>query len=241
MLETPGLPQRKAGLLLSQRYPPLRSLGVELIETVRNGHLDEPVGLHADMLCCHLGGPRILVDRTDAPYARRLREYGFDTLPCRSTLGRKYPQDIALNALLDGRHLIGRLPFLDGALLEQAGRLGITAVDTKQGYAKCAVCMVDRDAAVTADSGLAAVLSGLGYAVLLIENGDIRLPGYSYGFIGGCCGFIGRDVMAFSGHLRFHRNFREIEAFFRRRGKRILYLADEPPLDIGGILPLAEV
>jgi len=73
-------------------------------------------------------------------------------------------------------------------LLEAARRMGLELIPVKQGYAKCSLCIVSENAVITADEGLAYTLCRAGLDVLKIIPGCIRLPGYGYGFIGGCGG-----------------------------------------------------
>ncbi len=74
--------------------------------------------------------------------------------------------------------------------------------------------------------------------VLRIRPGDIRLPGYSYGFIGGCCGKLAPDMMAFTGKLDKHRDGTRIKAFLGDRGVRTLELLEGELLDVGGLIAL---
>ena len=74
--------------------------------------------------------------------------------------------------------------------------------------------------------------------VLRIHSGDILLPGYPYGFIGGCCGKLAPDVMAFAGKLDSHRDSKHISAFLNTRGIKIVELLDGELLDVGGLVAL---
>ena len=52
--------------------------------------------------------------------------------------------------------------------------------------------------------------------VLFISKGSIRLKGYDYGFIGGCCGKIDKDKIAFNGELSSHSDYKLILDFLHR-------------------------
>ena len=62
----------------------------------------------------------------------------------------------------------------------------------------------------------------------------------NYGFIGGCCGLIDKDLMLFNGNLKSHRNYNEINSFLSNYKIKVLSVGDYPLTDIGGILPLLE-
>ena len=56
--------------------------------------------------------------------------------------------------------------------------------------------------------------------------------------IGGCCGLIDKDVLAFTGRLDSLDFEKPIRDFLDKHGVRIVELTQNPMLDIGGILPL---
>ena len=78
--------------------------------------------------------------------------------------------------------------------------------------------------------------------MLKILPGCIRLPGYGYGFIGGCCGKLDAATMAFAGDVLTHPDGRKILSFLERHGVccRNLLPEGEKLLDIGSILPLMQ-
>ena len=76
--------------------------------------------------------------------------------------------------------------------------------------------------------------------MLLIEAGSIQLPGYDTGFIGGCCGKLSPDKMAFTGSLKNHPSGTRIQIFLREHGVTPLELCQGPLIDVGVIIPLAE-
>ena len=75
---------------------------------------------------------------------------------------------------------------------------------------------------------------------LLINEHGILLDGYDYGFIGGCCGLIDKDVLAFTGALDSLRCAPQIRAFLEKHHVKPVELTRNQMVDIGGILPLKE-
>ena len=69
---------------------------------------------------------------------------------------------------------------------------------------------------------------------------DIQLDGYDYGFIGGCCGFIDKNTLVFSGNVKLHKNYEDIKAFAGNYKVDVVSLSNEMLYDIGGILPVKE-
>ena len=115
---------------------------------------------------------------------------------------------------------------------------GYHPIFVAQGYANCSVAVVDEHSIITADCGIAKACRAAGLDVLQICPGFIRIPVYDTGFIGGCCGKLGADQLAFTGRLDSHPDGMKIRAFIKECGVQIIELTDEPLFDIGGLLQL---
>ena len=76
---------------------------------------------------------------------------------------------------------------------------------------------------------------------MLVRKGSVKLKGFDYGFIGGCCGKIAEDTVAFCGNLKTHSDWLKIESFMKERGVYPLCLASGELIDIGSILPITEI
>jgi hypothetical protein len=217
----------------------LEKRGIAVIEVKACRNLAEPVASHADLLFHHLGGSRIAAN-PDEEAAQRLRTLGFEITLTEKVIASPYPADIGLDAARVGNRLICSTQYTDQVLLDDCVRKGIEIIAVKQGYAKCSVCIVDERSIIIADAGIAAAAESSGLAVLRIREGYINLPGLNHGFIGGCCGKLALDLMAFTGDITAHPDYESIRVFLEARGVGIEQLCDGPLTDIGGILPLME-
>ena len=150
-------------------------------------------------------------------------------------VGRDYPRDVGLNALRMGNKLFLRRASASEALLAAAERTGIEIVDVKQGYPACTVLKLSDSAAITADRGMAATLEKHGIRVTLIDSGDVSLPPYEYGFIGGA-GEADGGKLFFFGDVKTHRDADKIIAAAEAEGLRIVPLSTGVLRDLGGIL-----
>ena len=79
------------------------------------------------------------------------------------------------------------------------------------------------------------VLTKHGIRVTLIENGDVLLPPYEYGFIGGASGVFG-DTVYFLGDVTKHRSYEKIRKACEGEGKDVVSLSDEGLIDLGRII-----
>ena len=205
-----------------------------------------PVNTHPDIFMCRFGvweKPQIFPGNPEK-------------------LTPKYPGNIIYNAVCTGKYFIHNLKYTDPEVLAAAktwkGALcgsaesdhpsgGLTLVDVPQGYTRCCCLPVDDTSFITSDHGIEKALTNAGADVLLIEKGHIQLPGFDYGFIGGCAGHImisfeNTDntvpTIVFNGDLSSHPDHERIADFINARGIDIAYFEDYPLTDIGSILAL---
>ncbi|SDN43723.1 DUF6873 family GME fold protein [Acetanaerobacterium elongatum] len=241
-VSSPNLPQGKVLVAAvseqnQQIISALKQQGIKCIKVTQHGGLAEPVQTHADMLLHHLGGKQILAADKDAPYVEQLKLLGFEVSVLSQSLHKTYPGDVALNAARIGRTLFCRKDTAP-EIVDYCAPNGIAVNFVNQGYARCSVAIASPYAVITADSSIAKACETSGIEVLLIQPGFIKLPGYPYGFIGGCCGLIEKDVLAFTGNIFSHPNGKKIADFLTQRSVKYVCLTECELLDIGGILPL---
>ncbi len=150
------------------------------------------------------------------------------------TLGEKYPEDARMNAKLIEKNLLVNRRTVSEAILAFAKERGYKMIDTNQGYPACTT-LVAAFLAVTADAGIKSALAAESIDTLLIENGDIALPPYGYGFIGGASG-VYKDQVFFIGDFKKHKSCDIIERELKTRGYTPVSLSDEPLRDLGGLV-----
>lgn len=151
-------------------------------------------------------------------------------------LGRDYPENIIYNAVILDKYLIHNLRYTDDAILKYADANGLIMVNVKQGYTKCSCVVVDGSSVITADRGIANVLSNYpDIDVLTVDSRGVLLPGHAEGFLGGASGRVGSEII-FNGDLSRHPDFERIQDFIRSRGLEVKYFKEYPLIDIGTII-----
>lgn len=193
----------------------LTQKGCELVFAKKavNSH----IGCHPDILYCHLGGGKVFHGDSRA-------------------LGPVYPADCIYNACSTGKYFIHNLNVTDSALLKEADKMGLKKIHVSQGYARCSALSIDKNSVITYDRGIArACRHQGGPEVLLVQPGHVLLPGYGSGFIGGCGGCVGNEIV-FNGDLSAHPDFEAINDFIGKRGLRLVYFKGEPLTDIGSVI-----
>ncbi|MGN0574150.1 MAG: DUF6873 family GME fold protein [Acutalibacteraceae bacterium] len=216
----------------------LNSIGIKTIETPCSPYLPKPVNSHADLQMLHFGNNNIFC-QFEHLFVGELRSFLnlelIDEVP-----GNKYPQDVRLNGTVIGDKFICNKKTISKNVLEFAERNGFTVINTNQGYSKCSVCVVNENAIITDDESVFSAVGNFLNDALLISKGSIGLKGYNYGFIGGCCGKISKDILAVNGLIESHRDYKKIIDFLDKHSVRCLELTNKPLEDIGSILPIIE-
>ena len=203
----------------------LKQKGFEICFTQALASVAEPVAHHPDLILCKLG----IDDKAPVFRGDPLR------------LGSAYPADILYNACCTGRYFIHNLKYTAPELLAAAGQAAqhmkkpLLRLSVPQGYTKCNIVCVDEKSIITSDVGIEKACVSVGMSVLKIRPGQVLLPGYSYGFLGGTSGRIG-DEIVFNGDLSAHPDFNVISAFIESHGLSCVYFKDYPLTDIGSII-----
>lgn len=208
----------------------LEQEGFDIIPLAPFSALKNPVSSHADML---------LLTVADTVFVHK--DYNIDlhsfknVIKIDEPISNKYPNDILLNIAIVGKNVFANTKFASKIVLEHLKANEFTVHHVSQGYAHCSTCIVDDNAIITSDVGIAGAAEKAGIDVLRIKQGHISLPPYDYGFIGGASGVHGEKIY-FAGSLKSHPDGDKIRDFCLNHGKKVMELSDAPLHDIGGIL-----
>lgn len=200
--------------------------------TAENPLLPHPVRFHADLQFLRLSDKKAFVLKNSDISIDNYSIYKSKESP-----SDKYPRDCLLNCLIIGDKAFGNAKALDEYLLEYLKNSNFEFINVKQGYAKCSTLVVDEKHAITADCSIYKALTENDIDVLKIENGNILLPGYDYGFIGGASGKLGNSII-FTGSIKTHPQGSEIARYIKSCGLEIIELNQGKLIDIGGIIEL---
>ncbi|MEA4894541.1 MAG: hypothetical protein VB064_04690 [Oscillospiraceae bacterium] len=245
-LKEPNLPSGKVclaaigGKYAAQLEEALATYGVKLLCCPDNPCVDARLGSHIDLSVFHIAENRFLLAKqaAESRFAEALIEVGAEIIVSEKNLSSEYPNDAPLCALSINGKIFHNRKFSDRYIAsENPGSF----FHVKQGYAKCAVCPVAGDAAISSDKGIASEMRERGIEVLEIAPGHVALQGYAEGFIGGASFKISADTLAFTGLLDEHPDRVKIEHFLERHGVLPVYLTDKQIFDVGSVIPVLEV
>ena len=241
-LSGPNLPQATVCVAAVSEQAPalidaLQRRGIRVLPVAGTPQLAPPVRSHADMHLLMLDGQTALVSPHQPQLAAALRRLDMTVLTG-EPLGEVYPTDVPYNVAILGKHYICNTNTMSVTARRWLDERGLQPIHSRQGYSKCSTCVVDQNAIITADPSIARATRAAGLEVLQIRAGYIQIPMYDTGFIGGCCGKLAPDQMAFYGSVDEHPDGAVIRRFLQRRGVQTVCLCDGPLQDIGGIVPL---
>ena len=216
----------------------LQRRGIHSIVIPSSERFAKPVASHPDMRCWLTGGAQGFC--TDEVIQNQIRGIGIHLSRTNVQSFLWYPNDCSLNAARIGRFVFANPKCLCDEVKHAIEHLHLKLIPVKQGYAKCSIAIVSENAIITSDIGIADVAGSVGFDVLRLKPGNIRLAGYPYGFIGGTCGKLSAHILAFAGSLQMHPQAAEITQFLSDHNVIPVSLTKGMLQDIGGILPLQQ-
>ena len=215
--------------------------GFELIQVSSNPNLDIPISSHPDIFVFKYKNTLICEPNTGNMLEKHLfdleeKRFNFILGDIFST-ATKYPNDCTYNFAVCGKHLIGNIKCADKGIKDLANYEALILIDTKQGYAKCNICVVNDNAIITEDKGIARTCKNFGIDVLLLETNSVKLNGYQNGFIGGASGNY-NNKLYFCGNIEKHPEYKKIYEFCKMHSTVPVSLSDEDLYDYGSIIIL---
>lgn len=191
---------------------------------------------HADMGILHLGNKKFILDENNIDLSEKLKEIGAEIMLCKDITASRP----ALNVCIVGNRVLCNKTRTDAKLLEYFDDNEIRVIHTRQGYAKCSAAVINKNAVITSDMSIYKSCLAEKIDVLKVSCEGIKLDGYDYGFIGGCCGMIDAATLVFSGDIKKHRNYEDIKIFAKNYGVEVASAGKGDLYDIGGIIPILE-
>lgn len=211
----------------------LRRLGFDVVLTKPVESLYNEVKGHADMQIHLVNGKAICEPSVFEYYKDKLTD--IDVICGSLAVKSEYPSDIAYNTCSIGKYAICRVRHTAIEILSEYLSLNREILNAKQGYAKCSICVVNEESAITADVGMYKLLKENNLNVLKINEGFIKLYNMK-GFIGGASGLIKKDLLAFNGNIKTHPDSDNIIDFCKNVGVNVISLNNSELTDIGSIL-----
>lgn len=220
---------------------------IDVIKAGENKNLDKQISDHAD---CNLVQIENTFFISDLNYKNKIVNYltskSVNTLNninidlISDVVKSPYPDDVKLNVKTIGNSIICNSDYISTDIKRFITDKQISIIHANQGYSACSSIVLNNNALITDDESIYRSSIRYGIDTLLISKGSVKLNGYDYGFIGGTCGMIDKNLLAFTGNLSMHTDYVNIIAFFNKYNIDYVELRKGPLIDIGGIIPLFE-
>ncbi len=213
--------------------PSLRDYGFRTAAIPPSKQLHPALRGHVDLSCLPVDGA--LVVRPDFPddFIHEFLPH-IEVVKGKTHLSDTYPDDIAYNAAVAGSFFFHRTDRTDPAAKELLIQKKDIPIHIKQGYSRCSILPLPDGSVITSDKGAAKAALSNGMAVCRIEPGHIALPGFKYGFIGGCGGSYQNRVFL-TGSLAKHPDRGKIHDFAREQNVSIVELTKKEIFDAGSL------
>ena len=190
---------------------------------------------HADLQCLKINDV-FFVLKNCKTIIQNLKMLGKNVIETESDINGKYPYNVVLNAAYIGNKLFCKENSLDNTVKNYCIENNIEIINVNQGYTKCSTAIFS-DYFITADKGIFKAMSENGVEGLLINSGEITLPGTDYGFIGGCS-FYHNNTAYFTGDINKHTDGKRIISFLESKKIKTENLNNGKLYDIGGFIVL---
>jgi hypothetical protein len=130
----------------------LKFQGHMLIEIKKTDIVYDAVCTHADIYACK-AGQEVIIEPTQYSYVKnQLDENYIKYKVGKSSLGFKYPFNIAYNAYCTDKYIIHNLKYTDPVLLDSAKDKQLIPIHTSQGYTKCNIVEINNNSLITSDA-----------------------------------------------------------------------------------------
>ena len=238
-IENPHLPTGKVRHILCGALPDaikkqFAYRKIELLSAYPEPYIEKSLQRHADLSVCPIPNKAIVLSPSQIFLKEKLISVGFCVIMTNNEPNTPYPNDCILNYIQTNDYLIYNSRISNVISFNSIKH----AISVHQGYIKCSVAPVAKNAILTDDIGIAEACKKNGLDVCLVRKGSVQLDGYPYGFIGGSCGKISKNEMAFCGNIDLHIDAHKIKNFLNQYGVQAVSLSDSPLMDVGSLLPL---
>ena len=245
-MQNPNLPQNKITVaVISPQYnyitTELERLDIKVISSVEADDLPYNERYHADMQIHNIENKTYLLRNSCSVLKKSLVDINDNTkiIIEEKSITNKYPHNISLNGAFIGDYYICKKSHSNTDLLRLYINNGVQIIDVNQGYAKCSTVIISNNAIITDDEAIYNKCKTIANIdALKISKGSVMLDGYNYGFIGGCCFKIDKNILAFCGDVKTHRDYDNIKAFCKNYSVDVLNLSNKPLVDVGGAVAL---
>ncbi len=192
----------------------------------------EAVSGHPDLFFCQQQQQVVVAPNVPERYLKILQNNGLSFVKGKLPVGKLYPQTSRYNAVVTDNFLIHNAKHTDPSLKETFIKKEFIHVN--QGYTRCNMLVLNNDLFITSDNGIFNQLQKRHLDVHYFSTGDILLPGFEHGFLGGCLGVFENHIFVTGSFSRFPEG-EKLSTLLESRHYEIVELYDGPLFDGGSL------
>jgi len=208
----------------------LHEIGISTIDTFEIQEITDSTSTHPDMQFVKTGHKRAMVAKQAFDYYSKLLPE-FELTPV-CGIASPYPNDSKLNITIIGNKCL--LTDFQAKFIQNNERY--EPVIIRQGYSKCNICVLNDNAFITSDAGVAKIAEKAGLRAYLLPNDEISLKGYKYGFWGGCSGLIGKGQLFFNGNIETLSCYNKLMDILAKEKTDPVYYTQDLLCDTGSVV-----
>ncbi len=250
-LDKPCLPENRVVLvLISSEYKTYSDIlsdkfDISSIYVNKNELLTDDISAHADCIFTQIDRKTAIIDKSQYEnIVNKLTigdiENSINYIKSNYTIKSPYPEDVRLNVRIISDQILCNTKYIDNNLRDYAKMNQLQMIHCNQGYVACSTIIINDHALITDDESILHSAQLNGIDCIYVRKGSVKLKGRDYGFIGGTCGMIDKNLIAFTGKLDSHIDCNIIKSFLNKYNVNYIELTEEPLIDIGGIIPILE-
>lgn len=206
-------------------------LGYECTAAKPSDRVSDPISSHSDVLYLKVNSYEIIASSCQKANFTLLEREGY-TVTEINKLEPGYKTESYLNFIITENNIICN----PRTALNISTQKSIIKV--KQGYTRCSTICVNDNAFITDDENIYNTLKDNDMDCLKIEKGDVKLPGYDYGFIGGASVKLNDKEILFFGDIKNVNDKTAVIEFLKKYNMKALFIEDKELTDIGSALIL---
>lgn len=211
--------------------------GLKKIPLLRSIDVYESIASHPDIFIFQLYSDTLIVSRSlPGKVVSLVKKTGAHIIKSDSFPQGEYPQTCVLNAAKVGRHIFCNSNYIDKKIKDSARAEGLMLIHVNQGYTRCSIVPVGKEALITSDKGIAKAGGKAGLDVLLVSEGNVLLPKQKHGFLGGATGVMDDRSIVFLGDIEKHPDFFAIKDFLNKHKIEYINIKGLPLFDAGSLI-----
>ena len=210
----------------------LNNLGYVCNAVILSERVSPPINAHSDVLYRKVDSNTIIASSCQRANLPLLEKAGYNVIFI-DKIKPGYKTESYLNFIINEKYIIRNENI---ALHTDIGNRKI--INVKQGYTSCSTLCVTDDAYITDDENICNTLINNNIDCLKIFKGEIELPGYNYGFIGGASVKLNEKEILFFGDFKNQIDKNNVINFLNKYKVNAIFIENKKLTDIGSALIL---